>query len=221
MTPRTEELLGKLALAGTFVLLTVQQLSLVIENFTAPVRPQYWQLGAILSLLGLFFVALIVLLTMRRVPAQSRATGWVPRADAIGGTFVLMLLLYLPQGAAPLAVQLIAVGLMIVGTFASIYCLHFLGRSFAVVAAARSLVTRGPYQLVRHPLYLAEGVTTLGLIIGQWSIAALGVGLIQMSLQFLRMLHEEQVLRAAFPEYADYAARVPMIVPGLTPAVAQ
>jgi protein-S-isoprenylcysteine O-methyltransferase Ste14 len=30
-----------------------------------------------------------------------------------------------------------------------------------------------------------------------------------------RAQYEESVLRATFPEYADYARRVPMLIPGL------
>ncbi len=218
ISPRIEELLGKLLLAGTFGLLAVRQSVGIIAAFRATAHPPYWQLGVIQSLLGLFFVALVVVMTLRRLPPRSSATGWVPRADAIGGTFLLMLLVYLAQGATPLAAQLLAIVLMIAGTIGSIYCLRYLGRSFAVLAAARALVTRGPYGLVRHPLYLAEGLTTVGIIIGHWSVAALGLGLMQIALQFRRMQHEERVLRDAFPEYRGYAARVPMIVPGLVPA---
>jgi protein-S-isoprenylcysteine O-methyltransferase Ste14 len=104
---------------------------------------------------------------------------------------------------------------MLIGTIFSIYCLHYLGRSFSIMASARELVTHGPYGVVRHPLYLAEGISTVGVILLNWSIWAVMLGLVQMALQFRRMLNEEKVLRAAFPEYADYAARVPMIVPGL------
>lgn len=221
ISPRIEELAGKLLLAGTFGLLAARQLGGLVGTFAATAHRPYWQLGAIQSVLSLFFVALVVVMTLRRLPPRSSATGWVPRADAIGGTFALMLLVYLAPGAAPLAVQLLAIALMIVGTIGSIYCLRYLGRSFAVLAAARALVTAGPYGLVRHPLYLAEGLTTVGIIVGHWSVAALGLGIIQMALQFRRMQHEERVLRDAFPEYEGYAARVPMIVPGLAPAVAQ
>ena len=45
--------------------------------------------------------------------------------------------------------------------------------------------------------------------------SAVALGLIQAFLQFRRMQNEEAVLCSAFPEYATYAARVPMIIPRL------
>jgi protein-S-isoprenylcysteine O-methyltransferase Ste14 len=83
------------------------------------------------------------------------------------------------------------------------------------MASARELVTRGPYGVVRHPLYLAEGLSTIGIILLHWSPGVVARGAVQFALQFRRMQNEEKVLRAALPEYADYAARVPMVVPGL------
>lgn len=215
MSPRIEDLIGKLLLIGTFCILLEQQLLGLVRTVTAPVHPPYWLLGVVQWVLAMFFVGMIVVMTVRRLPPRSSAVGWIPRADAIGGTFMVMLLVYVAPGAAPVSVQLLAIALMLIGAAGSIYCLRYLGRSFAMVAAARELVTRGPYGQVRHPLYLAEGLTILGIVIGHWSIAAVGLGIIQMALQFRRMQHEERVLRGAFPEYEAYAARVPMVVPGL------
>jgi protein-S-isoprenylcysteine O-methyltransferase Ste14 len=131
---------------------------------------------------------------------------------AIAGTFALVLLAVLPPGGGGPMMKFAALVLMLVGTIFSIYCLHYLGRSFSIMASARELVTHGPYGVVRHPLYLAEGISTVGIVLLNWSVGAMLLGLAQMALQFRRMHNEEKVLRAAFPVYA---ARVPMIVPGL------
>lgn len=68
---------------------------------------------------------------------------------------------------------------------------------------------------MRHPLYLAEAVTVAGIILTHWSPLAVLLGLLQMAFQVRRMFNEEAVLRSAFPEYGDYAARVPMLIPDL------
>jgi protein-S-isoprenylcysteine O-methyltransferase Ste14 len=147
------------------------------------------------------------------MPPRTTATGWEPRAVAIGGTFFLILLTWLPRGEVGREAMVVATLLIAIGTATSIWCLAHLGRSFAVLASARALVTSGPYGIVRHPLYLAEAVTTVGIVIAHWSLWAVLVGAAQFALQFRRMQHEERVLRAAFPDYGGYAQRVGMVWP--------
>jgi protein-S-isoprenylcysteine O-methyltransferase Ste14 len=88
-----------------------------------------------------------------------------------------------------------------------------LGRCFGILPEARGLVTRGPYRLVRHPVYLGELGAGAGLVLGAptaWNLAAAGVMLVA---QIVRMGLEERALQRAFPEYAAYAARTPRVVP--------
>jgi protein-S-isoprenylcysteine O-methyltransferase Ste14 len=89
----------------------------------------------------------------------------------------------------------------------------FLGRSFGVLPEARALVTGGPYRLVRHPVYLGEIGACTGLALAAPSPAntAALVGLIVA--QAVRMRLEEGALTAAFPQYAEYAASTPRLLP--------
>jgi protein-S-isoprenylcysteine O-methyltransferase Ste14 len=124
-----------------------------------------------------------------------------------------MLLVVLPTGSVGPEMLMFSTLLVIVGSALSIYCLFWLGRSFSIMATARTLVTGGPYAVVRHPLYAAEAISVVGVMIANWSLAALLVGVVQFAFQFRRMANEEQILRTTFPEYLTYAARVPMLVP--------
>jgi protein-S-isoprenylcysteine O-methyltransferase Ste14 len=173
------------------------------------------------TVLGTLFVALVVVMTVRRLPALKGPSGLEPRLTAIGGTFALMGLIALPPGQAPAAVLLLAITLMVVGFASSAYALYYLGRSFSIAPTARELITTGPYGLVRHPLYLAEAITTAGMILTHWSWGAVILAITQLALQYRRIYHEENILRAAFPDsYDAYARRVPQLVPGLRPAQA-
>jgi protein-S-isoprenylcysteine O-methyltransferase Ste14 len=92
-----------------------------------------------------------------------------------------------------------------------------LGRCFGVLPEVRGLVTRGPYRLVRHPVYLGE----IGALAG-WVVAAPTVGNVVgvttvVFAQAVRMRLEERALTGEFPEYAEYAARTPRFVPRLFP----
>jgi protein-S-isoprenylcysteine O-methyltransferase Ste14 len=215
MSPETEDRIGKALMLLVFGALALRQGRSFLMIMAAPERPPVWLLIAAGQFVSLVFVAFVLLMTLRRLPPRQSAAGIEPRVTAIAGTFALMLLVWLPPGGGGPMMKFAALILMLIGTIFSIYCLHYLGRSFSIMASARELVTHGPYGVVRHPLYLAEGISTVGVILLNWSIWAVMLGLVQMALQFRRMLNEEKVLRAAFPEYADYAARVPMIVPGL------
>jgi protein-S-isoprenylcysteine O-methyltransferase Ste14/Flp pilus assembly pilin Flp len=90
-----------------------------------------------------------------------------------------------------------------------------LGRCFGVLPEARGLVTDGPYALVRHPLYLGELAAMAGLLIASPSPRNLAAGAFFLAAQFARMTLEERALTREFPEYLNYAARTPRIVPSL------
>lgn len=220
VSPRFEDVVGKLFLLLAFGLALLSQIGALRALLEAAEQPDNWGLKLISQILSLLFVAMIIALTIRRLPARTSATGWEPRATAIGGTFLLIVLMWLPMGSASAPVLLAANLLMVVGTFGSIWCLHYLGRSFAVMASARELVTGGPYGLVRHPLYVAEALTVMGVVLAHWSVAAVLVGAAQFALQFRRIQHEERVLRDAFPDYDAYAKTVPMLWPSRAPAAA-
>ncbi len=91
----------------------------------------------------------------------------------------------------------------------------FLGRCFGVLPEARGLVTRGPYSVVRHPVYLGEIGACAGLAIAAPSALDTAVLCAFVVAQAVRMRLEEQAVAAAFPEYASYALRTPRLFPRL------
>ena len=82
------------------------------------------------------------------------------------------------------------------------------------VRAQHALVERGPYRLVRHPIYLAGLLLALGTFLAHPSTATacLGAGLSAGVLLKARL--EERALRGVLgQDYERYAARVPALVP--------
>jgi len=80
-----------------------------------------------------------------------------------------------------------------------------------------ALATSGPYAYTRNPLYLGSLVMGLGFCVAArswWVGAALVVMFVAIYLPVIR--DEEAFLRRKFPEFEEYARRVPRMVPRLT-----
>jgi len=95
-----------------------------------------------------------------------------------------------------------------------------LGKQWALVARViegHELVTRGPYAVVRNPIYLAM----LGMLIAsaltaaRWQIFPVAIAFLQIGTD-IRVRAEEKLLREAFgAKFDDYARRVPAVFPRL------
>ena len=78
------------------------------------------------------------------------------------------------------------------------------------------LAQSGPYARVRNPLYLGTLAAAAGLAIAarRWELAALFAAV--FGLVYLPVVElEEQHLRELFPEFEEYARRVPRLIPRL------
>jgi protein-S-isoprenylcysteine O-methyltransferase Ste14 len=164
--------------------------------------------GIVLTLLAL------ILLLVRR-PAKAKAKGVLPRITAIAGTYLSVAVVWLPSYPAGPTLSLISLLLIVGGVGFSIFALAHLGRSFSLMAEARRLVTDGPYAAIRHPLYLGEATSMLGLTLQYLSPLALAIMAIQFGLQLMRIKNEEQVLASLFAEYEGYRMRTARLLPGL------
>jgi protein-S-isoprenylcysteine O-methyltransferase Ste14 len=81
-----------------------------------------------------------------------------------------------------------------------------------------ALATSGPYAYTRNPLYLGSLVMGVGFCVAArswWVGAALVVMFVAIYLPVIR--DEEAFLRRTFPEFEEYAQRVPRMVPRVTP----
>jgi len=161
------------------------------------------------------FLILVAATALTRLSPILKAKGIEPRVSALLGTFLCAGLTLVPKTELGPILSIASTLLVVVGSVLSFIVLRWLGRSFSILAEARRLVTSGPYRVVRHPLYLCEGIALLGVALQVISPAALGMTLIIVMIQFRRMINEEAVLNSAFPEYGAYAARTPRLAPAL------
>jgi protein-S-isoprenylcysteine O-methyltransferase Ste14 len=162
------------------------------------------------------FLALTVLLFVIRRPVVGRHANWRAGLVALAGTFLLNVVGFLPiPPSASTEAILISALVIVVGTLFTMWSLATLGRCFGLMPEARGLVTRGPYRWVRHPVYLGELTSALGMLIVKPHPVIVGLYLAFFALQYWRTLLEEEALAQVFPdEYPAYRAKVARLLPG-------
>jgi len=101
----------------------------------------------------------------------------------------------------------------VIGLGSALYIATVLGRCFSIFPQARGLTTSGPYAIVRHPLYIAEQVATIGICLQYARPWALLIATASLAAQFPRMYYEERVLAETYPGYREYMLRTPRIMP--------
>ena len=89
----------------------------------------------------------------------------------------------------------------------SVVCLLNLGKHFGVRPALRGLVIRGPYRVVRHPLYLSYVIAAIGFNLQMWNLATLLLVLLGWVAMVYRIVAEERIL-SRDPMWPSYVARV-------------
>jgi protein-S-isoprenylcysteine O-methyltransferase Ste14 len=197
---RIFDVLARGAVGVLFVMLSINLLS------------DFLRTHHVTGLLLLVSEALVVVFTIARRPA--RIVDRSPGAAALTAISMVgpPLLRAAQAGLAPDTVTalFLAIGLclIIAGKLA-------LGRSFGLVPANRGVVAKGPYLLVRHPIYAGYLITHVAFLAAHpttWNVA---VVLCADTALVVRALVEEQVL-GRDERYRTYCSRVAWhLVPGV------
>ena len=172
-------------------------------------------LAAASMLATVAFLAIQIVLFVIRRPPEEYSRGILPRFAAVVGANFGLAFLLLHRVNMSLGVAALSTVLIVSGSFAAIAVACWLGRSFSILPQARALVTSGPYRYVRHPLYAAEQIAVLGVMLQfqqPWSFAIM---ILSFALQFPRMHFEEQLLSGRYPSYRAYMAHTARLIPGI------
>ena len=173
----------------------------------------YLQTGHVTGLMLLVSEALVVVLTIirRRTSLVDRsAAGVIATAVSLAGPPLVRAYgdSHLLPDAATAIVSAVGVMIVIVGKMA-------LGRSFGIAPANRGVVMRGPYGLVRHPIYAGYLLTHAAFLVAHptpWNVAVLVVADTAL---VVRALIEERMLGTDV-KYQSYCRRVGWhLVPGV------
>jgi protein-S-isoprenylcysteine O-methyltransferase Ste14 len=170
---------------------------------------------------------------LRRRPARSRETRreWSSLIgmfiQAVGFAFVWFTpferksssIVPMPH-AAEISLAVLTIGIALFSLWMVNAGMHTLGKQWALAARlveGHSLITRGPYRLVRNPIYagMFGMMLATGLAITKWGalLAAVPVFLVGT---YIRVRVEERLLQEQFGnEFQDYKRRVPAMIPGI------
>jgi protein-S-isoprenylcysteine O-methyltransferase Ste14 len=87
--------------------------------------------------------------------------------------------------------------------------------TFRVSAApsGTSVIRRGPYRVVRHPMYSSVLLFIWAAVVSHASVLTLTIGIAATVMIVVRVIAEERLLRAHYPEYHDYTRSTKALVP--------
>ena len=148
---------------------------------------------------------------MARIPQLGRrGGGWVLLQFVLIGIVAVAAVAgpSWPDGWSGVRVGL-GVALVLAGALVGVLAARALGTSltpFPHPSQRASFVAHGPYDLVRHPIYLGGLLLLAGLslLMSPWALVVTGVLGV---LWGLKADVEERFLRAHYPQYADYCRR--------------
>jgi protein-S-isoprenylcysteine O-methyltransferase Ste14 len=174
----------------------------------------------LLLLLG-FFTGLLLLLGRRAtVPPQRLNFILVPLATTFYYLFYYTVPFFpanwqmnlAPEGwQKPLAIA--GLTCVIIGPMVALWGILHLGRSFGIYVTVRKVVLTGPYQWIRHPMYLGAIFLCLGVALANFSAAFFLLVAAHVSLLMYRAHLEENHLSEHSGEYREYMKRAGFIFP--------
>ena len=112
---------------------------------------------------------------------------------------------------APAGAVLVACGVAL-----GLWAMLAMGRHLRIMpepAAGALLLQRGPYRLIRHPMYSAVTMAALGWLLCDFSWARLACLAALVPVLVCKAAREERMLGERFPDYAAYRATTRRFIP--------
>jgi protein-S-isoprenylcysteine O-methyltransferase Ste14 len=155
--------------------------------------------------LPLAVLSLLVALQMVRRRAPVREASLPRRLAAWGAALLPWGAGLFPSPSAPLSLRAAGDALQLLGVLLAMWAMISLGEAFGIAPADRGLVAeRGPYRLIRHPMYAGEILAFAGWLLERPSPEGVALLSLCVLLTVLRIRWEEEVIEG----YDGYARRV-------------
>jgi protein-S-isoprenylcysteine O-methyltransferase Ste14 len=209
--PRAWDFAGASALILWNVLAGVGLSILIVREWSTIAHPLVLIKG-ISQFAALMWLALQIYFLCVRYRPVGKLSGYSPRIFALAGANAAIVIALLPTNNSQ-SLQAVSAAIATIGLAGCIYVLLYLGRAFSVFPQARSLVVSGPYKFVRHPLYLFELISVIGVSLLYVQPLGVTIAVASFALQFPRMSYEESILRNTFSEYSEYSIKTWRVFP--------
>jgi protein-S-isoprenylcysteine O-methyltransferase Ste14 len=194
---------------GIGILLLLGVLVIVKQVATGSVldKPKGNLLVQLVNIFNLFFLLIVNPLAAVALITHS-LTGLDPTHIPLGASWLLT------------TIEIVGLVLYVSGFFLMVWALLTLGRNYQLGGSAPraqdKMVMDGPYGLVRHPMYTAALIISLGLALLIQSLAFLCVFFIYLVLILKLIPMEEQELERVYgAQYAAYQHKTRMLVPSV------
>ena len=148
-------------------------------------------------------LAVFLILTRRFATTVSKhPLDWMLSLTAVNAP-----LLVVPAAASAFVPSEVASAFMIMGMIIQICAKAVLWRSFGLIPANRGIRTRGPYRVVRHPMYAGYTITHIAFLLGFPSLQNSLLYFAAFLIEVIRIFREEAILKQD-SLYRPYAVRV-------------
>lgn len=104
----------------------------------------------------------------------------------------------------------------VLGLAIIIYARITFGRQKFNISAAPAdgpILSKGPYRVIRHPMYSGASLLLLVTIISHLSLFTAALGVLIIIIILWRIHLEEAVLKSTYPDYASYASKTKRLIP--------
>jgi protein-S-isoprenylcysteine O-methyltransferase Ste14 len=158
---------------------------------------------------ALFFAQVslfVITMLIRRNPVRITADPWfwvVAFVASYYGFFTAALV----RGGVSIAPAWVNNSLAAGGLWIAVFARLSLGRNIGLVPAQRKIVTGGAYRYVRHPIYTAHFLCSLGFALSCWSLVNVLLIATGCALWVIKTFMEEAFL-SQDPQYAAYMQRL-------------
>jgi protein-S-isoprenylcysteine O-methyltransferase Ste14 len=160
--------------------------------------------------------------TARRGSYSSRLLMFIPFLAA----WVLLVLHVIPSHwlvlrpwPHTLAVQAAGLGLTILGCLFAIWARVTLGKNWSglpKVKQEHELILKGPYALVRHPIYSGLLLALAGTFLANGRLGGVLIWVLMAISYAIKMRQEERLMYETFPDaYPEYKQKVKALIPGI------
>lgn len=200
IAPGFRHALGNLLMAASFVVAALPSARHVLRSPADAI----WTIGAVL----------MAAMSLVRIAPKAARVDLRAFLSTIFPVFLLPCLLRADHASSGIAAS-IGVALELLGVAFSQIARIWMGRSFGILPGNRGIVSKGPFRLVRHPVYAGWFMLTVGYLAAYPSWLNCLITLAMIPFMMWRIRLEEDLLDAD-PEYREYRRLVRFrLLPGV------